>query len=139
MYELKTKVNDASVSTFLEGIEPEAKRDDAYHLVHLMQQATGEEPKMWGTSIVGFGHYRYRYDSGHQGDACLVGFSPRKANFSLYLMLALNPEATPTLARLGKHKVGKGCLYINKLADVQEDILLELIQTSYTAMKAQYA
>jgi len=107
-----------------------------------MQEITGEEPKMWGPSIIGFGEYHYRYASGHEGDAALVGFSPRKQNLTLYLMgCYVNPEDKTydeLFSRLGKHKTGKSCLYINKLSDVDLDVLLDLIRRSYKDMKNLY-
>ena len=103
-----------------------------------MRRVTGEPAKMWGPSIIGFGQYHYRYDSGHEGDMCLIGFSPRKANLVLYVLPGFEGQAD-MLARLGKHKHGKGCLYINKLADVDLAVLEELAAASFKHMKAKHA
>lgn len=127
--ELKTKENDASVEKFLNAVPDEQKRKDCFKLAKLMEKITGEKAKMWGTAIVGFGSYHYKYASGHEGDTCLVGFSPRKQNLSLYLMGAVTGQDA-LLKKLGKHKTGKGCLYINKLDDVDEKVLAELVQIS---------
>jgi len=134
MAELKTKVNNASVAEFLNSIEDEQKRADSFEILKLMRQITKEEPKMWGTSIVGFGHVHYVYDSGHEGDTCIIGFSPRKQNLTLYALGSYrqHPEL---LEKLGKHKTGVGCLYINKLKDVDIKVLKELIQRSFKAAK----
>jgi hypothetical protein len=137
MAELKTKPTEQSVENFLNTIPDEQKRADAFAIVKLMKQVTRAEPKMWGSSIVGFGSYHYKYASGHEGDMCLVGFSPRKQNFTLYLMLGL-ANYTDLLKKLGKHKTGKGCLYINKLADVDVPTLKELIKQSVKQLKAMY-
>lgn len=137
MTELKTKETDESVTKFLNTIEDETKRKDSFAILEIMKQATGLEAKMWGTSIVGFGSYHYKYDSGHEGDTCIVGFSPRKQNISLYLMMGL-VSAETFLKDLGKHKPGKGCLYINKLDDVNKDVLKKLIKTSADAIKKKY-
>lgn len=130
MAELKTKVNDASVEGFLSTIEDEKKRQDSFTLLELMKRATGTEPKMWGSSIVGFGQYHYKYASGHEGDMCRIGFSPRKQALTLYLMMDRAPYAD-LFARLGKYKTGVSCLYIKKLADVNLDVLEQMIRRSY--------
>jgi hypothetical protein len=130
MAENKTQVTGASVDDFLAAVEHPVRRQDALRLRELMARVTGEEPEMWGPSIVGFGQYHYKYDSGREGDAAAVGFSPRKASLSLYGLNAA-PEAAELLARLGKHKVGAGCVYVNKLADVDEDALAALIREGY--------
>jgi Domain of unknown function (DU1801) len=133
MAELKTKVTRASVEKFLEGIKDEQKRQDCYQIVKMMKKATKAEPKMWGTSIVGFGDRHYVYESGRELDWLLAGFSPRAQNLTLYMMGGLDPEA---LKKLGKHKLGKGCLYINKLEDVDLKVLNELIANSVKKSKA---
>jgi hypothetical protein len=130
MAENKTQVTGASADEFLAAVEHPVRRQDALRLRELMARVTGEEPEMWGPSIVGFGQYHYKYDSGREGDAAAVGFSPRKASLSLYGLNAA-PEAAELLARLGKHKVGAGCVYVNKLADVDEDALAALIREGY--------
>jgi hypothetical protein len=133
MAELKTKVTKASVGKFLDGIKDEKKREDCYHLVKIMKKATKSEPKMWGPAIVGFGDYHYVYESGREGDWFLAGFSPRVQNLTLYMMGGFDSE---TLKRLGKYKTGKGCLYINKLEDVDLKVLNELITKSLKIPKA---
>ncbi|WP_114783223.1 DUF1801 domain-containing protein [Botryobacter ruber] len=132
MAELKTKENDLPVEAFLNSIEPEKKRSDAFKILQLMREATGLEPTMWGTNMVGFGKYSYRYNSGHSGESFLVGFSPRKQNLTLYLMTGFErPQAL--MEKLGKYKNGKACLYINKLEDVNLDVLQELVKDSLAA------
>lgn len=137
MAEPKTKQTDVSVDDFLNTIPDAQKRAEAFAIVKLMKQVTRYEPKMWGGSIVGFGRYHYKYASGHEGDSCLVGFSPRKQNFTLYLMLGV-ADNSDLLDKLGKHKTGKGCLYINKLADVDVPTLKELIKRSVKQLKTMY-
>ncbi|WP_102028090.1 DUF1801 domain-containing protein [Salirhabdus sp. Marseille-P4669] len=137
MYELKTKENDNDVLAFIENVENPKKREDAYQLLDLFTETTGYPAKMWGTSIIGFGSYHYKYASGHEGDAPLVGFSPRKANFSLYF--APGDEAREELLRdFGKHKTGKACVYINKIADIDVDVLKKLIQQSIEFLRETY-
>lgn len=134
MAELKTKKTVASVEDFLVGITPEKKRQDATALCELMTKATKLEPKMWGSSMVGFGDYHYRYESGHEGDTFLVGFSPRKANLTLYIMPGFEPYAA-LLSKLGKYKTGKSCLYIHTLDDVDLPTLRKIIQSAFADMK----
>ena len=134
MAELKTKRNDASVETFLNSIPDERKRADAFAVLELMKQATGEEPAMWGDAIVGFGEYHYRYASGREGDWPLAGFSPRKQNLTIYIMSGFDAY-DELLERLGKYKTGKACLYINKLADVNPAVLEELVRRSAEHMR----
>ena len=129
MAEPKTRVNDADVEAFLNGIEDEKKRKDSFAVLELMKKITKAEPKMWGASIVGFGDYRYKYQSGREGDWFVSGFSPRKQNLTLYIMSGFS-RYDELLAKLGKHKTGKSCLYINKLEDVNFGVLAELIETS---------
>lgn len=129
MPEPKTKPTEESVAEFLSSVDNERRRADAFALLELMREVTGEEPKMWGPSMVGFGSYRYQYRSGHGGDWFLTGFSPRKQAMTVYLMAGLD-EQQELLNRLGKHKTGKGCLYINKLQDVDLSTLRQLIQES---------
>ena len=129
MAELKTKINDADVEAFLNGIEDEKRRKDSFAVLELMKKITKAEPKMWGASIVGFGNYRYKYKSGREGDWFVSGFSPRKQNLTLYVMSGFS-RYEELLAKLGKHKTGKSCLYINKLEDVDLDVLAEMIETS---------
>jgi hypothetical protein len=137
MAELKTKPTEVSVQSFLDNVADEKVRKDCYTLVNLMEKITGEGPRMWGTSIVGFGKYHYKYASGHEGDICLTGFSPRKGNLSLYC-LGYFPGQADVLNQLGKHKAGKGCLYIKKLEDVNMHILESLIAQSAEYLKKKY-
>ena len=127
MAELKTKVNDASVEGFLSTIENEKKRQDSFTLLEFMKRVTQMEPKMWGDSIIGFGSYHYKYASGREGDWAPVGFSPRKQALTLYIMADWTPH-TDLLARLGKYKNGKSCLYVKKLEDIDLNILEQLIK-----------
>jgi len=137
MSELKTQVNDGDVEAFLNAA-PENRRADGSALLKLFSDITGEQPKMWGTSIVGFGQYHYKSERSRQeGDWMLTGFSPRKAALTLYLMLG-HADYSALLAKLGKHKKGGGCLYINKLTDVDPAVLRELIERSFNEMKRQY-
>ena len=129
MAELKTKLNDASVEDFLNNVENEQKRKDSFEIIKMMQQATKEEPKMWGPAIIGFGSYHYKYESGREGDMPIIGFSPRKQNLTLYVGLGEDSQ-NPLLKKLGKHTTGKVCLYIKKLADVDRTVLQKLINES---------
>jgi uncharacterized protein DUF1801 len=133
--ELKTKKNEASVESFLRGLSDERQRKDAFRVLELMTRITKAEPKMWGSSIIGFGNYRYRYASGREGDWFLTGFSPRKGNLTLYLMPGLT-HSGPLLAKLGKHKTGKGCLYIKRLEDIDLETLGELVKESVAHLTA---
>jgi len=135
MAENKTKPTEVSVAAFIEAIADEAKRADAKALAKLMQSVTGEKPKMWGPSIIGFGSQHYKYDSGREGDMPIAGFSPRKAATVLYIGTEFT-DAEALLAKLGKHTTGKGCLYIKKLADVDQTVLAELIVKSVAAKRA---
>ena len=137
MADLKTKVNDASVDEFLEGF-PEDKREDCYAILELMKTGTNNEPKMWGTSIIGFGEYHYEYKSGREGDFFLAGFSPRKQNLTLYIHSGFD-EYGSLLERLGKYKTGKSCLYIKKLDDVDMKVLQEIVKKSVTAISQNNA
>ena len=138
MSELKTKITKASVDKFLHSIKDEQARADCIKIMDLMQKVTKTEPKMWGTSIVGFGSYHYKGKSGREGDWFLTGFSPRKQALTLYLMGGFDDQAD-LLAKLGKYSTGKGCLYIKKLADVDVKVLKELIARSVKKMKAAAA
>lgn len=131
MSELKTKPNDASVVDFLNRVPEERKRRDAFTLLELFQQVTGEPPRMWGDSIVGFGSYHYKSERSRQeGDWPRTAFSPRKQSLTLYLSYGIEAHAE-LLGRLGKHKTGKGCLYINKLEDVDLEVLRQLVTEAY--------
>ena len=133
MAENKTAPTDVPVDVFLASVEHPVRRRDGETVLRLMREVTGEEPVMWGPSIIGFGSYHYKYASGREGDAAAVGFSPRKANLALY-GLTYAPGSAPLLERLGKHKTGAACLYINKLADIDLDVLRELVQLGYRHM-----
>lgn len=137
MYELKTKENDKSVIEFIESVDNPRKKEDAYKLLDIFAEATGYQAKMWGESIIGFGSYHYKYASGHEGDAPLVGFSPRKAKISLYFATG-DTKRDEILSKFGKHTKGKACVYINKLADINEDVLKELIEQSVTFLRELY-
>ena len=134
--EAKTTSAALDRAAWLEAVDP-ARRAEAARLLDLFAGATGWEPRLWGASMVGFGRYSYRYDSGHGGESLAVGFSPRKAEISLY-GLALGPDAEPMLARLGPHRRGKGCLYVKRLAAVEESVLGELIRTGLAELTARW-
>lgn len=136
MAEPKTKPTAVSPTAFIAAVPSEQRRNDALELVDMMQDITGKPPQMWGSAIVGFDRYHYRYASGHEGDAPLTGFSPRKQSLVLYLGPGLDIEALT--AKLGKHKRGKGCLYINKLDDVDRVALRRLIEASVEEMRRRY-
>ncbi len=129
MAELKTKQNDQSVAAFLDSIADRNMRQECLTLLRLMQQAAKSEPKMWGSSIVGFGNYHYKYESGREGDWFLTGFSPRKQNLTLYIMPGF-ARYDELMKKLGKHKIGKSCLYLKKLGDVDLAVLKQLVKQS---------
>jgi hypothetical protein len=133
MAENKTQATGGSVDEFLAAVEHPVRRSDGSRLLALMSGITGQEAQMWGPTIVGFGRYHYRYESGREGDAAAVGFSPRKGSLSLYGLTAA-PESAGLLGRLGKHRTGAGCLYVNRLEDVDEAVLAELIRAGYRHM-----
>jgi hypothetical protein len=135
--ENKTQATGSSVDAFLDGVEPEHKRAEARRLDQLFRKVTGWRPRMWGPSIIGYGEYHYRYDSGREGDFLATGFSPRKANLTVYIMPGYG-EYGPILERLGKHKLGKSCLYINTLADIDLDVLAELIRFGLKDLGEKY-
>ena len=136
MAENKTKPNEVSVEEFLAKVEGDDRRADCEALVKLMRGVTRKEPQMWGPSIVGFGHYRYRYESGREGDWFLCGFSPRKRDLTLYIMSGFSKQGA-LMKQLGKHKTGKSCLYIKSLADVDKKVLRELVKESVAYVKKQ--
>ena len=129
MAELKTKPNEQSVEAFLNRVEDEKKRQDCRTILEIMKQITKAEPQMWGTSMVGFGTYHYKNESGREGDWFVAGFSPRKQNLTLYIMAGFS-QYDELLSKLGKFKTGKSCLYINKIEDVDLPTLKELIKHS---------
>lgn len=137
MSKLKTSPHEGSVTRFLDQVGNPQKKKDSQVLLKMMKEITGEKPIMWGPSIVGFGSYHYKYESGREGDWFVTGFSPRKQNLTLYIMPGFGryPEL---MKKLGKHKTGKSCLYINKLDDVDLDILQELVAESVRYMNAKY-
>ncbi len=135
MAENKTQRNDGDVMAYLESVENKRRREDSLALLKMMEEATGEPAEMWGTSIVGFGSYHYRYESGREGDMMLTGFAPRKASLSLYIMGG-HERYEALMAKLGKHRTGSSCVYINKLADVDLDVLRELIVESVEYMRS---
>ena len=139
MYEAKTKVTDQGVLDFLNNIEKDRKREDSLEIHKLMTDVTGEKAKMWGPSIVGYGSYHYKYASGHEGEASRLGFAPGKSNhLCFYDLTEDNEKQREILSRLGKHRSSKACLYINKLADVDLNVLRELIQYAWDWMNEKY-
>jgi len=135
--ENKTKPTGVSVDTFLQSVPDEKKRQDSYAVLELMRSITGMEPVMWGSAIVGFGRYHYRYPTGHEGDSPLLSFSPRKDSLTLYLMPGVERYA-PLLEKLGKYKTGKGCLYIRRLEDVDQAVLRELLARTVEDTRQMY-
>jgi len=133
MSDLKTKKNEASVEGFLKSVENKKRREDSFVVLDLMKEVTGEEAVMWGPSIVGFGDYHYKYASGREGNWMKVGFSPRKKNMTLYIMDGFG-SYNSLLQNLGKYSTGKSCLYINKLEDVDQQVLKELVRQSVASV-----
>ena len=134
----KTTETNESITDFINTfVEDEVKRNDTFELIKIMQEVTHFEPKMWGPSIIGFGSYHYKYDSGHEGDAPLVGFSPRKAVISLYVYTSPD-DRDELLSKLGEHKASKGCIYIKKLADIDVEVLKDLVLHSLENLKKLY-
>lgn len=136
MAELKTKETKASVTAFLNKISDQTRRDDCFAVAEIMRAATKEEPRMWGSSIVGFGRYHYKGKSGREGEWMIIGFSPRKSDLTLYLMGGFEKSAE-LMKKLGKHKTGKSCLYIKKLTDVDLSVLRQLVKQSVKAMASK--
>lgn len=133
----KTTETESRVSDFMNTVADETKRKDTLELLKITEEITGFQPKMWGPAIIGFGSYHYKYDSGHEGDAPLVGFSPRKEAISLYLSSAFENKEE-LLAKFGKHKAGKGCIYIKKLTDIDVEVLKEMISLSVDSLQKLY-
>ncbi|WP_108881624.1 DUF1801 domain-containing protein [Anderseniella sp. Alg231-50] len=133
----KTKPSAASVKAFLNSVEHETRRADGFALLELFNRITGLKPKMWGPSIIGYGRYHYKYESGREGDFMITGFSPRKSALSIYIMPGYR-DMSEKLARLGKHKTGKSCLYINKLADIDLSVLEEIVLDGISYMNTHY-
>lgn len=138
MAELKTQPTASSAEALIEGIADDARREDCRTLLDLMKRATGEDPTVWSTDVVGFGTFHYKSSSGREGDWFPVGFASRKAAITVYLGLSLD-ELAPLLAKLGKHTVGKGCIYVKRLSDVDLGTLEELVADAYTRVKRTYA
>jgi hypothetical protein len=137
MAEQKTKPTQQSVDGFIDKIDNEEVRDDCRTLIKLMSKVTGSGPAMWGSSIIGFGKYHYKYASGHEGDSCLTGFSPRKQNITLYVMPGFDQH--PGLVKdLGKHKAGKGCIYVKRLSDIDMKVLEKLVAFSVKHLRELY-
>ena len=134
MSENKTRPTNQNVVDFLNNVDHKTRREDSFALLEMMKEITGEDAVMWGTSIVGFGSHHYKYESGREGDMPNIGFSPRKQSMTLYIMPGFD-DYEGMLAELGKHKIGRSCLYVNKLADVDDNVLRRLIKRAYTHMK----
>jgi hypothetical protein len=137
MSDLKTKPTDASVAEHLARIADPSRRQDCEAVVDLMRRVTGEEPKIWGTGMIGFGTYRYRYETGREGDWPLAGFASRKDSLTLYIMAGVD-RFPALLQKLGKHKTGKGCLYVKRLSDVDTRVLEELVRNSVEHVRKTY-
>lgn len=137
MAELKTKANQTSVSAFLNAIDDDKRRKDCKTVQKMMREITGEKPKMWGSAVVGFGKYHYKYASGREGDSFISGFSPRKQALTLYIMAGFSGHAA-LMKKLGKHKTGKSCLYIKSLDDIDLKVLEQLIKKSVSYMRKKY-
>lgn len=137
MAEQKTKPTAQSVQSFLDKVDSEQARDDSAVLIKMMKKVTGAPPKMWGPSIIGFGQYHYKYESGHEGYMCITGFSPRKGNLVVYAM-SDSAKHKNLLAKLGKYKATKGCIYIKRLEDVNVEVLEELVKNSVDEVKRKY-
>lgn len=137
MAKLKTTPTDASVDAYIDAVEDAQKREDCRAVAAMMAEATGAPARMWGSSIVGFGSYHYRYESGREGDFMETGFAARKRALTLYVMAGFS-EYGDLLAKLGKHKTGKSCLYISRLADVDQDVLREMVERSVAWIRARY-
>ena len=133
----KTKPTEISPADFVEEVEHPVRKADAERLLDLFGKITGLSPRMWGPSLIGYGEYHYEYETGREGDFMMTGFSPRKANLVVYIMPGYT-DRSEMLARLGKHKMGKSCLYINKLADINMDVLEEIISDGFAEMKDKY-
>ena len=136
-YELKTKRNNSSVKDFIDSVENDIRRKDSKEVLKIMKEVTSEKPVMWGSSIIGFGTYHYKYKSGQEGDWPIVGFSPRKQNLTIYIMTGYDDLESLT-KKLGPHKLGKSCLYIKNLDDVDISVLKKIIEKGYKEMKKIY-
>lgn len=140
-YEPKTKPTEVSVEAFIAAVPDPRRREEALAVNAMLRRVTGMEPRIWGTSIIGYGNYHYRYDSGHEGDAARIGFSPRKAQMVLYFMgnyCDRQTEADALFERLGKHSIGKSCLYITRLSNIDMDVLERIAEISWDSMNKLY-
>lgn len=137
MADQKTKPTEVSVDSFIDSVPDEQRRNDSRVVLEMMRRITGEEPTMWGPTMVGFGSYHYKYESGREGDSFITGFSPRKNALTLYIMPGFE-RYDDLMSRLGKYKTGKSCLYLKKLSDVDPYVLEELVEQSYEHMKEKY-
>ena len=137
MAEMKTRLTGASVRDFIDGVKNKKRREDADVVLKLMRRITRKQPRMWGPSIIGFDEYHYKYESGREGEICMIGFSPRAQALTLYLMSGFR-EYGPLLKKLGKHKKSKACLYINRLEDVNLEVLEEIIDRAYRHARKKY-
>lgn len=137
MATLKTQQNDASVQQFIDGLDDTSRRKDCMTMRRMMSKVTGKRAKMWGTSIVGFGSYHYKYASGREGDFFVTGFSPRKQDFTIYIMPGYS-DYGHLLKKLGKHRIGKSCLYVKRLDDIDLEVLEQMIRESVDEMKSLY-
>jgi hypothetical protein len=137
VYEAKTKPTEISPKSYLGAIDDDERRKDCKELAAMMKRVTGSAPKMWGPSIVGFGTYHFKYDSGHEGDGPIAGFSSRKGDITIYLASGYLAKAGALLAKLGKHKAGKACLYVKRLSDVQPAVLERLIEQSAAEVRSR--
>jgi hypothetical protein len=135
--ELKTKQTDVKPKDFILSVEHPKRREDGLALLKFFNRVTGLKPKMWGPSIIGYGRYAYKYESGREGEFMLTGFSPRKSNLTMYILPGYQ-DLSPMLERLGKHKIGKSCLYVNKLEDIDMDVLEEMIRYDLGYMRKNY-
>jgi hypothetical protein len=133
----KTQKTVKSPLAFVKALEPDQKREDSLKILNMLKDVTGLEPKMWGPSIIGFGDYHYKYESGREGDFFRAGFSPRAQNLTIYVMPGYQ-DFDNELSRLGKHKLGKSCLYIKRLSDVDEDVLREIVEKGFHMMEEKY-
>ncbi len=133
----KTMPTSVTPKDFIAGVEPERRREDGMALLEFFNKVTGLKPKMWGPSIIGYGRYHYKYESGREGDSLMTGFSPRKSALTMYIMPGYR-DMSDKLERLGKHKIGKACLYVNKLADIDMAVLEEIVVEGVTYMRANY-
>ncbi len=137
MSNLKTQRTDSSVEDFLESVDNEEKRADCLRILELMKKVTGEDPQMWGPGIIGFGSYHFKYDSGREGDWFITGFAPRKKEITLYILAGF-AEHDDLMQKLGKYRIGKGCLFLKRIDDIDLSVLNELVERSVAYMRSEY-